>query len=57
VAASFPKAGKYTLFSDYKPAQSPEQISVLKTQIGGESPLLHRLTSIAPRHLEQRKST
>ena len=38
VAASFPKAGKYTLFSDYKPAQSPEQISVLKTQIGGESP-------------------
>lgn len=38
VSASFPQAGKYTLFSDYKPAQSPEQISVLKTQVGGRSP-------------------
>ncbi|BBC26715.1 hypothetical protein ABRG53_b002 (plasmid) [Pseudanabaena sp. ABRG5-3] len=38
VSANFPQAGKYTLFSDYKPAQSPEQISVLKTQVGGEIP-------------------
>ncbi|MBA3923385.1 MAG: hypothetical protein H0X31_17505 [Nostocaceae cyanobacterium] len=38
VSANFPQAGRYTLFSDYKPAQSPQQISVLKTQVGGESP-------------------
>ncbi len=38
VSANFPQAGKYNLFSDYKPAQSPEQISVLKTQVGGEIP-------------------
>ncbi|BBC25017.1 hypothetical protein [Pseudanabaena sp. ABRG5-3] len=38
VSANFPQAGKYTLFSDYKPAQSPEQISVLKTQVIGEIP-------------------
>ncbi len=38
VSANFPQAGKYTLFSDYKPAQSLEQISVLKTEVGGESP-------------------
>ncbi|MBD2316508.1 hypothetical protein [Phormidium tenue] len=38
VSANFPQAGSYTLFSDYKPAQSPEQISVLKTQVVGESP-------------------
>ncbi|WP_271252433.1 hypothetical protein [Pseudanabaena sp. Chao 1811] len=39
VSVNFPQAGKYTLFSDYKPAQSLEQISVLKTQVIGESPL------------------
>lgn len=38
VSANFPQAGGYTLFSDYKPAQSPEQVSVLKTQVMGESP-------------------
>ena len=35
VTANFPQAGGYTLFSDYKPAQSPEQISILKTEIVG----------------------
>ncbi|MEB3178113.1 MAG: hypothetical protein VKL59_03590 [Nostocaceae cyanobacterium] len=35
VQATFPKPGGYTLFSDYKPAQKPEQVSVLKTQIPG----------------------
>ena len=38
VSVNFPQAGKYTLFSDYKPSQSLEQISVLKTQVIGESP-------------------
>ncbi|MBD2568777.1 MULTISPECIES: hypothetical protein [Nostocaceae] len=35
VEASFPKAGGYTFFSDYKPAGQSEQISVLKTQVPG----------------------
>lgn len=35
VQANFPKPGKYSLFSDYKPAGKAEQVSVLKTQIPG----------------------
>ncbi|BAY19805.1 hypothetical protein NIES21_56750 (plasmid) [Anabaenopsis circularis NIES-21] len=35
VEASFPQAGGYTFFSDYKPAGQTEQISVLKTQVPG----------------------
>lgn len=35
VEASFPKAGGYTFFSDYKPTAQTEQISVLKTQVPG----------------------
>jgi len=38
VAASFPQAGGYTLFSDYKPAGKTEQVSVLQTQVIGNSP-------------------
>ena len=38
VEANFPKSGSYTLFSDYKPAGKPEQVSVLKTQVPGNSP-------------------
>lgn len=38
VNANFPHAGGYTLFSDYKPAHSPEQVSILKTQIAGTTP-------------------
>lgn len=38
VEANFPKSGSYTLFSDYKPAGKPEQVSVLKTQVSGNSP-------------------
>jgi hypothetical protein len=34
VAAQFPKSGSYTLFSDYQPTGLPEQVSVLKTQVG-----------------------
>lgn len=37
VTASFPQAGNYTFFSDYKPAGQTEQISVLKTQVPGNS--------------------
>ncbi|HEY9800755.1 MAG TPA: hypothetical protein V6D25_10375 [Leptolyngbyaceae cyanobacterium] len=37
VEASFPQAGGYTFFSDYKPAGQAEQISVLKTQVPGIS--------------------
>ncbi|GBE93830.1 hypothetical protein [Nostoc cycadae] len=37
VAARFPQAGNYTFFSDYKPAGQTEQISVLKTQVPGNS--------------------
>ncbi|MBE9007204.1 hypothetical protein IQ259_19570 [Fortiea sp. LEGE XX443] len=37
VEASFPKAGGYTFFSDYKPTGQTEQISVLKTQVPGIS--------------------
>ncbi|WP_096595206.1 hypothetical protein [Calothrix sp. NIES-2098] len=35
VEASFPQAGGYTFFSDYKPASQTEQISVIKTQVPG----------------------
>ncbi|MGB5959288.1 MAG: hypothetical protein WBG73_01415 [Coleofasciculaceae cyanobacterium] len=37
VEANFPKPGKYTLFSDYKPANQKEEVSVLKTQVPGNS--------------------
>jgi len=37
VEASFPQAGGYTFFSDYKPAGQTEQISVLKAQVPGIS--------------------
>ncbi|HIK07392.1 MAG TPA: hypothetical protein IGS40_22325 [Trichormus sp. M33_DOE_039] len=37
VEASFPQAGGYTFFSDYKPTGQTEQISVLKTQVPGIS--------------------
>ncbi|MBD2527869.1 hypothetical protein [Nostoc sp. FACHB-133] len=37
VAARFPQAGNYTFFSDYKPAGQTEQVSVLKTQVPGNS--------------------
>ncbi|MCC5643281.1 hypothetical protein LC607_10055 [Nostoc sp. CHAB 5824] len=37
VAARFPKAGGYTFFSDYKPAGQTEQVSVMKTQVSGNS--------------------
>jgi plastocyanin len=35
VQANFPKPGKYSLFSDYKPAGKSEQVSVLSTKIAG----------------------
>ncbi|HEY9647090.1 MAG TPA: hypothetical protein V6C88_12000 [Chroococcidiopsis sp.] len=35
VEAQFPHAGRYTLFSDYQPTGQAEQVSVLKTQVGG----------------------
>ncbi|XWK91703.1 MAG: hypothetical protein U7127_30775 (plasmid) [Phormidium sp.] len=38
VEASFPQPGGYTLFSDYKPSGKTEQVSVLKTQVPGNSP-------------------
>ncbi|HEY9601998.1 MAG TPA: hypothetical protein V6C85_10335 [Allocoleopsis sp.] len=38
VEASFPASGSYTLFSDYKPARQNEQVSVLNTQVPGNSP-------------------
>jgi hypothetical protein len=38
VEANFPVPGSYTLFSDYKPAGQEEQVSVLKTQVPGNSP-------------------
>ncbi|BAY35468.1 hypothetical protein NIES2107_73800 (plasmid) [Nostoc carneum NIES-2107] len=37
IAASFPQAGGYTFFSDYKPTGQTEQVSVLKTQVTGNS--------------------
>ena len=37
VEATFPASGKYTLFSDYKPASQKEEVSVLKTQVPGSS--------------------
>jgi hypothetical protein len=38
VAATFPQPGKYTLFSDYKPARQKEAVSVLNVQVPGSSP-------------------
>ncbi len=37
VEYNFPLVGKYTLFSDYKPSGQKEQVSVLKTQVSGNS--------------------
>ncbi|MGL5925682.1 hypothetical protein, partial [Chroococcidiopsis sp.] len=37
VTASFPQPGRYTLLSDYKPTSQTEQVSLLRTQISGES--------------------
>lgn len=36
VQTIFPQSGRYTLFSDYKPAGKIEQVSVLKTQLPGK---------------------
>lgn len=38
VKAVFPQPGGYTLFSDYKPTEQKEQVSVMKTQVPGISP-------------------
>lgn len=38
VKANFPQSGNYTLFSDYKPADQKERVSVLKAQIPGANP-------------------
>jgi len=38
VEADFPHPGNYTLFSDYKPSGEAEQVSVLTTQVPGETP-------------------
>jgi hypothetical protein len=37
VEANFPRSGNYTIFSDYKPTGEEEQVSVLKTQVPGNS--------------------
>jgi hypothetical protein len=37
VETQFPYAGGYTLFSDYKPQGTSEQVSVLSTQVTGQS--------------------
>lgn len=37
ISTSFPRPGSYTLFSDYKPSGQKEQVSVLKTQVLGNS--------------------
>ena len=46
VTTTFPKAGGYTLFSDYKPAQQPETVSALKIQASG--------TVVAPPPIDRR---
>lgn len=35
ITTNFPQSGGYTLFSDYKPNKTQEQISVLKMQVAG----------------------
>ncbi|MBD2024575.1 hypothetical protein H6F80_09185 [Leptolyngbya sp. FACHB-711] len=37
VEVQFPQSGNYTLFSDYQPTGQPEQVSVLKTQVAGNT--------------------
>ncbi|MBE9228901.1 hypothetical protein IQ264_26160 [Phormidium sp. LEGE 05292] len=37
VTTQFPKAGKYALFTDYKPTGQKEQVSVLNTEVPGNS--------------------
>jgi hypothetical protein len=37
VAATLPKAGEYTIFSDYKPTGRSTQVSTLKVQVPGSS--------------------
>lgn len=37
VQTDFPDSGGYTLFSDYKPAENSEQVSVLKMQVPGQA--------------------
>lgn len=43
IQANFPQPGNYTLFSDYKPAGKAEQVSVLKTQVPGNSPSVPKI--------------
>lgn len=37
VETQFPQAGSYTLFKDYQPTGQAEQVSVLKTQVAGNT--------------------
>jgi hypothetical protein len=39
VSANFPKPGAYTLFSDYKPTEQPETLSLTQISIPGTVPL------------------
>lgn len=37
VEVTFPQAGNYTIFSDYKPSGQQEEVSILKTKVPGNS--------------------
>ncbi|MEG3900934.1 hypothetical protein QUB19_02155 [Microcoleus sp. B4-C5] len=43
VQTDFPGSGGYTLFSDYKPAEKSEQVSVLKMQVPGQALALSKV--------------
>lgn len=37
IKTAFPQPGNYTLFTDYKPAGKPQEVSVLKAQVPGQT--------------------
>ncbi len=55
VSAKFPQPGAYTLFSDYKPTGQSEQVSVLKVQSPGSTPVANTVDYATTKQLDTTK--
>lgn len=56
VQTDFPGSGGYTLFSDYKPAEKLEQVSVLKMQVPGQPLALSKVDMATTKTLGNTKA-
>lgn len=56
VQTHFPGSGGYTLFSDYKPAEKSEQVSVLKMQVPGPALALSKVDMATTKTLGNTKA-